>query len=46
MLYVYERREIRTEKGRQVETDRMATIEYGFIRGKLASVSVYYTVTT
>ena len=46
MLYVYERSEIRTEKGRQVETDRMAMIEYSFIRGKLASVSVYYTVTT
>jgi hypothetical protein len=46
MLYVYERREIRTEKGRQVETDLMAIIEYSFVRGKLAGVSVHYTVTT
>jgi len=46
MLYVYERREIRTEQGRQVETDRMAMIEYSFIGGRLASVSVHYTMTT
>ena len=46
ILYVYERSEITTEKGRQVETDRVAMIEYSFIHGKLAGVSVHYTETT